>query len=114
MKKEIVTSLPLPGDPDVYKDWSEEVIEVLMPYLLRRLEPILSDHIGEIVLHFMNIPLNVPQAAKLLGLSVDALRKQEQRGYIKFIKKGARKMITLKSLCNQIGYSVILQQIKKH
>lgn len=92
---------------------SDDIVNLLMPKILRRLDAVLPGYICEQVLKHIDYPMDIKQAAYLLEMSEGALRKWEMRGGVTFTKtpKG-RKMITLQSLCKQVGNSVVLQHIK--
>lgn len=114
-KRNVNFMLPMTSDPKVIEEWAEDMANLIMPSLLRRLDAILPDYICEQVLKHINYPMDFHQAAFLLNMNVETLRKKELRGHITFSKKNGRKMITLQDLCKQLGNSVILQQIKnKH
>lgn len=108
-KREVI---PYSSDPKDVEEWAEEVANLIMPHLLRRLDSILPGYICEQVLKHINYPMDFEQAASLLNMNIETLRKKEQRGFVTFTKKGKRKMITLQDLCKQIGPSVIMQHIK--
>lgn len=109
-------NLPLPGDPAILEKWAEDVVNLIMPIVLRRLDAILPEYICEQVLKHINYPMDFKQVAFLLNTTEDNVRKWDCRGAVCFSKvKGRKKMITLQDLCKQIGTSAILQHIRnKH
>lgn len=107
------TSIPIQPDTSDAEQWVEEMVNLLMPKILRRLDAILPEYICEEVLKHIDYPMDFKQAACLLNISEGALRKCEMRGGITFTKiPRGRKVITLQQLCKQIGKGKVLRHIK--
>lgn len=114
MNNQPFPQMPMSSDPEVIKNWSDDLVNYLMPKILLRLEAILPDYLAEQVLRHIDYPMDFYQAAYVLNVKEDTLRKWNNRGIVSFTKKGGRYFITLKQLCKQIGHSEVLQRIRDH
>lgn len=106
------TQIPMSSDPKVIDNWENDLIDKIMPKIISRLEVILPDYICDQVLKHINYPMDFVQAAQVLCMKEDTLRKWDKRGLVSFVKKDGRYLITLRELCKQIGHSVVLQKIR--
>lgn len=104
-------STPQPEKPN---GSSESIVDEIMPEVMKRLEQILPVYICEQVLKHIDYPMGYRQAANLLDMKEDTLRKWNKRGIITFARKEGRYVTTLQELCKQIGHSVVLQRILSH
>lgn len=93
---------------------SESIVDEIMPEVMKRLEQILPVYICEQVLKHIDYPMGYRQAANILDMKEDTLRKWHKRGLITFARKEGRYVTTLQELCKQIGHSVVLQRILSH